>query len=184
MSERMSELVGFFKAVADETRLRIVGLLSQEPRSVDELATMLGLSAPTLSHHLAKLQAIGLVEARAQQYYNVYSLRLDVLQEMARRLLSTDELTHIAGDVDQDAFAKKVLSNYLEHGRLKEIPRQLKKKQAVVKWLAGQFAPGERYSEKQVNETLAAFHHDFATLRRELVDMRFLAREDGVYWRV
>jgi DNA-binding transcriptional ArsR family regulator len=183
MTEVMDELVGFFKAVADETRLRIVGLLSQQPRSVDELATMLGLTAPTVSHHLSRLQAIGLVEARAQQYYNIYSLRIEVLHEMARRLLSTDELTRIAGDVDQDAFSKKVLANFLERGRLKEIPRQLKKKQAVVQWLAGHFEPGERYTERQVNQVLGVYHDDFATLRRELVNMKFLAREEGVYWR-
>jgi biotin operon repressor len=183
MAEVRDEFVTFFKAVADETRLRIVGVLSQQPRSVDELATMLGLSAPTVSHHLTRLQSIGLVEARAQQYYNVYSLRIEVLHDMARRLLSTDELTRIAGDVDQDAFSKKVLGNFIERGRLKEIPRQLKKKQAVIQWLAGHFTPGERYSERQVNELLGAYHDDFATLRRELVDMKFLVREAGVYWR-
>jgi hypothetical protein len=41
-----------------------------------------------------------------------------------------------------------------------------------------------RYSEKQVNELLARYHHDTAALRRGLVDYRLMTRETGVYWRI
>jgi DNA-binding transcriptional ArsR family regulator len=49
------ELVSFFKALADANRLKIVGLLSQQPYSVEQLAAMLHLRPSTISHHLAKL---------------------------------------------------------------------------------------------------------------------------------
>ncbi len=177
-------LLAFFKALADESRLKIIGLLAQTPRSVDELATLLDVSAPTVSHHLARLQAAGLVDARAQQYYSVYSLRTDALHEMAREMLSTEKLSEVVDDVDQDAFDKKVLSNYVAHGRIKQIPTQLKKLEVIIRWLARLFEPGKQYKEKQVNEILKAHHEDYATLRRELVDMHFLERKNGVYWRV
>jgi hypothetical protein len=51
--------------------------------------------------------------------------------------------------------------------------------------VAEAFEPGVRYSEKQVNEILARFHADTATLRRELVGYGLVEREEGggEYWR-
>ena len=46
------------------------------------------------------------------------------------------------------------------------------------------FEPGVRYSEREVSVLLRAFHPDYAALRRYLVDEGFLARADGVYWRI
>ena len=72
------ELVTFFKALADANRLKIVGLLAQQPYSVEELAAILGLRPSTISHHLSKLVEAGLVSARADSYYNVYQLIHDI----------------------------------------------------------------------------------------------------------
>ena len=181
---QIDRLLAFFKALADESRLKIIGLLAHEPRSVDELAAMLGLSGPTVSHHLARLQATGLVEARAQQYYSVYSLRTDALHAMAKEILSTEKLSEVAGDVDQDAFAKKVMAVYVEvdpknrvdpsdridplnrNGSIKQIPTQLKKLEVIIRWLAKRFEPGRTYTEKEVNEILKQHHEDYALLRR------------------
>jgi len=43
-----------------------------------------------------------------------------------------------------------------------------------------------KYTEKQVNEILGRFHEDTATLRRELIGFKLMAREGGggAYWRV
>ena len=35
-----------------------------------------------------------------------------------------------------------------------------------------------------MNEILSRYNEDYATLRRELVDFKFMAREKGVYWRL
>jgi predicted transcriptional regulator len=181
---QIDKLLGFFKALADESRLKIIGLLAQQPRSVDELAAMLELSGPTVSHHLARLQAIGLLEARAEQYYSVYSLRTDALHAMAKDILSTEKLSEVVEDVDQDAYARKVMANYVDNGRIKQIPTQLKKLEVIIRWLAKLFEPGRTYTEKQVNEILKKHNEDYATLRRELVDMGFLARKNGTYWKL
>ena len=53
------ELVTFFKALADSSRLKIVGLLAEKSYSVEELAELLNLKASTVSHHLAKLSRWG-----------------------------------------------------------------------------------------------------------------------------
>ncbi len=67
-----AELVVFFKALADANRLKIVGLLARQEYSVEELAALLNLKAPTISHHLSKLAEAGLVSARAEGYYSIY----------------------------------------------------------------------------------------------------------------
>ena len=58
------ELVGLFKALADANRLKILGLLSQQPYSGEELAALLKLKPSTVSHHLSKLAEVGLVSTK------------------------------------------------------------------------------------------------------------------------
>ena len=55
----LETLLAFFKAMANESRLKIVGLLAERERSGQELAELLGLKEPTVSHHLSVLKALG-----------------------------------------------------------------------------------------------------------------------------
>ncbi len=180
------ELLIFFKALADANRLKIVGLLAERPLTVEQIAQMLSIRQSTVSHHLAQLSAAGLVSARAVSYYSVYQLEIEALEKMARRLLSRQELVAVAAQVDVDAYDRKVIGDYLlPDGRLKVIPAQRKKLEVVLRHIACSFEPGQRYSEKQVNEILSRFHADTATLRRELVGYHLLERAGGGgdYWR-
>jgi predicted transcriptional regulator len=180
------ELVQFFKALADANRLKILGLLAQQNLSVEQIAGMLDLSPSTVSHHLGYLAEVGLVRARAESYYNVYELDNKALEAQAQRLLSRETLPAIAAGVDLGGYDRKVVADYtLPDGRLKTIPAQRKKLEAVLRYIVQSFKPGLRYSEKQVNEILARFHEDTATLRREMVGYRLLARQGGggEYWR-
>jgi len=179
------ELVIFFKALADANRLKIVGLLARRGYSVEELAALLNLKPPTVSHHLSKLAEAGLVTVRAEGYYSIYQLDRDALEAAARGLFSNERLTAAAGDVDLDAFDRKVLANFcLPDGRLREIPAQRRKLEVVLRYVVKAFEPGVRYSEQQVNLGLARFHEDTATLRRELVGYGLMNREGGGgnYW--
>lgn len=181
------ELLAFFKALADANRLKIVGLLARQPYSVEQLAALLSLSPSTVSHHLARLSQAGLVSARAEGYYSVYQLETQVLENLARRLLATEDLPSVAADVDLDSYDHKIVADFTTpDGRIKTFPAQYKKFQAILRYVVQAFEPGQRYTEKQVNEILARYHEDTATLRRELVDERLMAREGGgrSYWRV
>jgi DNA-binding transcriptional ArsR family regulator len=182
---RTEELLAFFKALADGTRLKIVGLLAQEPRTVEQLSALLNLQPSTVSHHLARLGEAGLVSAQAQSYYNVYRLETGAVEEMARRLLAHETLPAIVADVDADAYDKKVLRDFTgPDGRLKQLPLQRKKFEAVLRHVVKPFEVGVRYSEKRVNEILSQYHEDTAALRRGLVDTGMMMRDHGVYWRV
>lgn len=179
------QLLLFFKAVADASRLKIIGLLARQPYSVEQLAVLLGLRPSTVSHHLARLSEVGLVRAHVESYYNIYRLETDTLDRMSRQLLSQVTIPSTLAEVDLDAYDRKVVDDYsLPDGHLKTIPAQRKKLEAILRYISQSFEPGLRYTEKQVNDILGRFHVDVATLRRELVGYRFLAREKGEYWRV
>ena len=64
----------FFKALADETRLRILGLLGVREMCVCEVMVALGLTQPTASHHLGLLENAGLVNARKEGKWVFYSI--------------------------------------------------------------------------------------------------------------
>lgn len=183
----MSEdLVTFFKVLSDANRLKIIGLLAQQPYSVEELAALLDLKASTVSHHLSKLSKVGLVSAKADSYYNVYQLDEKALQEKTRSLFSQENLTASVVDVDADAYDRKVITDYTrKDGSLKTIPAQRKKLEAILRYVVKAFKVGKRYSEKQVNEILSTYHADTASLRRELVGYGLMKREGGGgdYWR-
>ena len=68
----MSETLGILKALADDTRLKILRALSERDMYVELLAERLQLSAATVSFHMKKLQAAGLVDSRREQYYISY----------------------------------------------------------------------------------------------------------------
>ena len=77
------------KALADPTRLTMVASLwkAKEPICICDFTAGLELSQPTISHHMAKLKEIGLVEAEKQGIWVYYRLRAD-LTPSAKRLLA------------------------------------------------------------------------------------------------
>ncbi len=181
--ERFENLLRFFKVLADESRLKIIGVLANRECSVDELASILGLQAPTISHHLAKLRSIGLCEMRKEGTTHIYRLDVECLARLSREYLASDKVLPLAAEMTADAWEKKVLASFTDQGgSITNIPVSPKKRVVVLKWLASQFEPGVRYREKEVNEILKQYHSDFATLRRELVDFGFMMRSQGVYW--
>lgn len=182
---RIEQLLEFFKALSDANRLKIVGLLAQKDFSVEQIAEILGISSSTVSHHLARLNKIGLVSARAESYYNVYTLNADRLESLSKELLSENNLPDITMDVNLDAYDQKVIKNYTHSdGTLKQIPNQQKKLLAILHYVTKNFESGKKYSEKEINHELEKFHADYAFLRRSLIDFKIMARENGgtAYW--
>lgn len=189
------EMERFFKALADRNRLYIIGLLKERPRRVGELAEALGLSEPTVSHHLSRLHEAGLVNLQAIGNTRVYTLRADTLEAALRRGLDYRALAQLAPApapdtswVDELPLSeedRKVMHDHFEGTQLKVIPTRQKKLLVILRWLAQKFAPGVKYSEPEVNAILKAIHPDYARLRRELIDHKLLVRESsgGFYWR-
>ncbi len=172
-------LLDFYKAMADRSRLEIVGLLSRRPASVGELAELLDLREPTVSHHLGRLREVGLVSVAADGTTRRYSLESARLNEMSRAILASPT-HHVARAEEHDAA---VMRSFVHGDRLVEIPAKRSKRDVILHWLVERFPPGRRMPESQVNELIARAHEDTAWLRRELVGAGLLQRERGVYWR-
>lgn len=182
--KEFNTLLRFFKALADESRLKILGILANRECSVEELAAMLNLKEPTVSHHLAKLKELHLVAMRSEGNTHLYWLNSEALQDISKEVFTPDRMASLVDDVEGEAWENKVLSNFIEGGRLKEIPASRKKRLVILKWLAGQFDMEVKYPESQVNELIKRYHPDCATLRRELIGSQLMHRENGVYWRL
>lgn len=79
------ELAELLKAVADPARLRILAYLRAQPgctACVADITDAVGLSQPTVSHHLRRLAHAGIVEAEKQGYWTWYSLKRTRLAEL------------------------------------------------------------------------------------------------------
>jgi len=183
-SAELNKIISFFKVLSDESRLRIVGALSSSERSVDELADLLGLKAPTVSHHLARLKEISLVKMRSSGTTHVYSLNFDELRASSKQFLAMDTMAAIGDEVANDAWERKILKDFFDGEKLKEIPASRKKREVILRFLADRFAFDVKYPEKEVSAIIGRHHADFATLRRELIGARLMERQAGVYWRV
>lgn len=66
--------VMFAKALADSTRQQIMSLVCCKELSVNEIVEAVGVSQPTVSHHLAILREAGLVNVRTDGKHTFYSL--------------------------------------------------------------------------------------------------------------
>jgi hypothetical protein len=171
---RLEDLSLLFKALADPARLRILGLLAERPLAGHELADRLDLTPPTISHHMRRLVAARLVDVVPDAQSRIYSLRTDAIRE-----ISTSVLNQQAAPEREEENA--VLRAFFDGPRLRQIPASRKKRVVVLRRLLERFAPGRDYTEAEVNEMLREAHDDVATLRRELVDYGFMARDRGIY---
>ncbi|MGP1386420.1 MAG: metalloregulator ArsR/SmtB family transcription factor [Thainema sp.] len=181
---QVETLLAFFKALANESRLKLIGLLAQREHSVEELAALLNLKEPTVSHHLAKLKQLELVQMRQDKNTHFYKLDQKTLETMTKALFTPEQIVELTTDIDTDAWEAKILRSYFVDGRLQELPASRKKRWVVLKWLVNQFDEDRQYAEKEVNAVLKPFHADVATLRREFIGYNMMQRAQGNYWRI
>jgi ArsR family transcriptional regulator len=71
----MNDLVTIFKALSDETRLRIIKLLEQGELCVCDITAALDMVQPKVSFHLSALKEAGLIKDRKQGKWIHYSLK-------------------------------------------------------------------------------------------------------------
>ncbi len=79
-------MLRLYRALGDESRLRILRLLADKDLYLTEIAQLLELSKPTVKHHLALLRAAGLVTITEEGNLTYYSLRRDRLADAGSEL--------------------------------------------------------------------------------------------------
>ena len=182
--ETEAELVQFFKALSDATRLRLAGRLAEGDCTAEALAEGLGRKPAAVAHHLEVLAGAGLVET-VDASGPTYRLRLAGVRALAGRLLA-HEVTPVPEGAAANDYEHKVLREFLTPaGAIRDLPAQERKLRVVLGYAAGAFEAGQRYSEKEVNTRLQRLHPDHAALRRALVDFGLLQRQSSgqEYWR-
>lgn len=75
------QIVRLYRALGDESRMRILKLLTERDHYLTELAQELELSKPTVKHHLTQLRAAGVVTMTEEGSLTYYSLRRQRLEE-------------------------------------------------------------------------------------------------------
>jgi hypothetical protein len=181
-AERLEQMAAMLKALADATRLRILGALAERPHTGKDLSERLGLTPPTISHHLRKLEEVELIRTVPDAQRQWHQLNTEALRVANRTTAGASSDTNKdAAEDDESRFRAKVLRDFFDGDQLKQIPAQRKKRVVVLQYLLQRFAPDKVYSERDVNDALRVAHEDVATLRRELVDYGFMHRERGLY---
>lgn len=75
MQDRLKKTTKVVKALADDTRIRIINLLTQKSRlCVCEIHAVIGLSQPTISSHLKVLENAGLLISKKEGLWVEYML--------------------------------------------------------------------------------------------------------------
>ena len=110
IDKRLESIETLFRALADRTRLRIVGLLLSGEICVCNIHESLGLPQPTVSRHLAYLRNAGLVASRKNGLWVHYRLA-DVPDPVMKTLL--DAVGHALGHLDSGKRDQKRLAAHV-----------------------------------------------------------------------
>jgi ArsR family transcriptional regulator len=105
------ELAEVYRALADETRLRILALLGDGEVCVCHLQGSLRLPQPTISRHLAYLRRSGLVQARRDgvwMHYRLAPAESPVVRQVVQSALHA--LTHAESTVKDSVRLKQELA--------------------------------------------------------------------------
>lgn len=162
--------------LAEPDRRRVVAAIVLGAASLDDVAARTGIPADRASRALGRLVDGGLVVAAG----GGLSLDDTVFQRAARAARARPARDEHAGETGE---RRKVLDAFVHGGRITSVPAARTKRLILLDWLAQDFEPGRRYSEREVNEILAARDADPAAMRRYLVDEGLLDRAGGEYWR-
>ena len=87
MDSNMIDILPILKALADETRFRIINLLLTHDLCVGALADHLKMSKAAVSQHLQILRKIGLVRGEKRGYWTHYSVDKSTIHQIAEDLI-------------------------------------------------------------------------------------------------
>ncbi|MCY7483195.1 metalloregulator ArsR/SmtB family transcription factor [Paenibacillus alvei] len=183
---QVEKVVAYHKALADPTRIKMLILLAEGERNGQDLAEKLFVTPATITHHASKLREASLINERREKNMIYFSLNDYFLKNNAVAAMNLIYRRAEGGaemlNEDHQRMKDSVIRNFIsKEGKLKNIPSQLKKKLIVLEHMVSNLEMGRKYSEKEINEFIKAYHEDFATIRREFIMHQFLYRENDLY---
>lgn len=175
--------VGPLTTLLDPDRLAVAGALAVRPMTSDELVEHTGRNLRTVLTAIGDLRGLGIVGVQGDRYL----LDIPALRQAARDAADVEIPMDPAIGFGMTDDERAVLGRYFSGRVLVSIPSQRSKRRVVLQRLALEFDVGRRYVEREVNDVLGAFHPDWSSLRRGLVEEGFLDREPrgggNLYWR-
>lgn len=186
------------KALASPGRLAILGALARDPTAgctLDDLAARTRLRPSQMERDLRLLADAGLL--RVEEWAapgpgrEPAPARLAFTPDYAAQMTGVIATLHqwqrqVRPPAPKPALDERArtLARFMPNGRIVAWPVQRKRVLYLLDAVAPAVAPGRRYTEREVDAILKEFYpEDHCTLRRALVDERYLRRADGIYWR-
>jgi DNA-binding transcriptional ArsR family regulator len=179
-----SVLLNFFRALADETRIKLVATLMDGEWSISELARVAEVRESDVMTHLGVLQPLNLIIMKEDGSNRYFSLNRRALINLKREVFARVTPRQTQADDSGGDLERQVMTAFFDGDRLRALPVGEKKMLVVLKWFAAKFAPGVEYPERDVNAIIMRHHPDTAAIRRAMVDYKLMRRERGIYWRV
>ena len=119
--EHVNNLTNVFKIVSDETRLRIIMLLSCEELCVCQLSGILNVSQPNISKHLSKLRDVGFVRDERKEKFIFYKLEfenkvlIDIIKNISDKLSDYQQLIVDRERItDKEVYLRQCKCNLVE----------------------------------------------------------------------
>lgn len=163
-----------FKAFADRSRVKIISSLMTGPKFVEQLSQELNIGASTVSFHLKKLQAAGVVSTKKEQYYQVYFIDKELMNKSFSEVLSCNETP-----ATDDAFYKSVLDEWFIGGRAEKLPVQIKKREVIYREILKKLKKGKSYTHGEISVMIADSVEDFMTAKKEMFSLGLLKEVGG-----
>ena len=178
----IKENIEIMKSLADASRLQVLNSLMEKPQYVEEIAQRMNLAVSTVSFHLKKLEKAGLVYKTKEQYYIVYHIQDDIFNRTLRELTCYENLDKYIQDERIEKYRQKVLKTFFKKDKLIKLPVQWKKRMIILDEFVKKFKPGTKYSENEVDDIIMQSYDDYCTIRRLLIDVDIMKRENQIYW--
>ena len=160
--------------LAEPTRMRVFAAIVLGASNAADIRERTGLTVRQTAEALRRLTAGGLVRGPSLQ------ANIEVFKEVA----AAAGPGRVDEPLDPDRERAAVLRAFLADGKLVSFPAAHGKRRIILEHIVSVFEPGVRYSEREVNAILRAWHADHVTLRRYLVDADLMNRDQGFYWRI
>ncbi|MBN9388119.1 MAG: DUF2087 domain-containing protein [Chloroflexi bacterium] len=195
---KLENLLEFVKTIGSTEQLALAGLLATQAGETIAVADLIPkLSVRTRSNlprHLRQLEKAGFIQIKEWQapkpglepepalviFNPDYARQAQSMISALRQVITLE--TEEARPLVMDERAATI-KRFMRDGKLVGMPVQVKRQQYILEEVAKTFETGIRYAEREVDAILKPIYEDHCTLRRSLVDFKYLRRENGVYWK-
>jgi Uncharacterized protein conserved in bacteria len=176
-------LLGLDKKVTGLTDHQKKMLMSIQSGMADkEVAEQLSISPNTVRHFRFTMKEKARQAKAFLALYELTFLEPQTFVPVHAHATMVDD-RYVTTEDEQEKILKNLFVS-LEPLKLKVFSSKEKKKLVILKKIAESFTHGRTYTEMEVNEHLKEIYTDFATIRRYLIEYKFMARsKDGMsYW--